>query len=215
MPVTRILHGAANHRDQLHLAAHPAVDVLEGDFWVRSGRAIAHHDRPLGPLPLLAGWRGLTRRPRDPVTLDELLAMLPDGVGLMLDLRSWFRDPAPDLAGVLAGIDDHSSIILSCERWELTDRMRGWLPSLPAAYSLKSPRHLERFIEGRRRGTLPPVQVSIRHSLLGGKQDIEQLHDLGARVSAWTVDDIDRALELAEWGVDAVISNRLQVLNAV
>ena len=215
MPVTRILHGAANHRDQLHLAAHPAVDVLECDLWVRSGQAIAHHDRPLGPLPLLAGWQGVTRRPRDPVTLDELLALLADGAGLMLDLRYWFRDPAPDLAGVLAGIDDHSSIIVSCERWDLTDRMRGWLPTLPAAYSLKSPRQLQRFIEDRRRGTLPPVQVSIRHTLLTGKQDVAQLHDLGARVSAWTVDDIDRALELAEWGVDGLVSNRLQVLNSV
>lgn len=216
MPVIRILHDAANRRDQHDRRHHPAVDVLEGDLWVRDGRLSAYHGRPLGPLPFVLGRRGrIERVPADPPGADELIRLVEAGASLMLDLRSWFRDPTPVAARELMGLSDRSRVTISCEHWPIADRMRAWLPGIRVAYSIGSPRALRRYIEGRRDGSLPETAVSVRDSLLRSADDVDQLRSLSGSVAAWTVDDVDRALELVALGVDALISNRLQVLNAV
>lgn len=215
MPVTRILHRAANDRALHHLAAHPAVDVLEGDLWMRGGRLIAHHDRPLRPFPLTLHNRGVGRAPRDPVTFDELAALMQSGTALMMDLRSWFRDPTVDAAKVLVPLADRSRIAITCESWPLADRLRAWMPDLDAVYSVRSPRQLARYLDGRRDGSLAETHVTVRHTLLTSARRVQELRQLAGRVSAWTVDDVDRAIELVGWGVDDLVSNRLQVLNSI
>jgi hypothetical protein len=57
--------------------------------------------------------------------------------------------------------------------------------------------------------------VAIRHSLLLDAPTVEALREHTPRIAAWTVDDVDRAIDLASWGVDEVVSNRLHVLNAL
>ena len=57
--------------------------------------------------------------------------------------------------------------------------------------------------------------ASVRDSLLRSADDVDELRALCGRLAVWTVDDVDRALELVAWGVDELISNRMQVLNAV
>jgi glycerophosphoryl diester phosphodiesterase len=42
-----------------------------------------------------------------------------------------------------------------------------------------------------------------------------RIHDLGLKIYAWTVDDEDRMRELVGLGVDGIITNRPDVLNAV
>ena len=39
------------------------------------------------------------------------------------------------------------------------------------------------------------------------KENIDELHSLGIKINCWTVDDPDRAAQLAEWGVDYVTTN--------
>jgi glycerophosphoryl diester phosphodiesterase len=41
---------------------------------------------------------------------------------------------------------------------------------------------------------------------------VEQVHELGIRVCAYTVDAIDRMSELQHMGVDAIISNDIRAL---
>jgi hypothetical protein len=216
MSVIRVLHGAANHLDQHDRRHHPAVDVIEGDLWMRSGRLLAYHDRPLGPLPFVMGSRGfLSREPANPPDAADLVALAEEGTHLMLDLRSWFRDPAADAARALLGLSDRSRITISCEHWPIADRMRAWLPGIGIAYSIGSKRVLNRYLRGRRNGSLPKTDVSVRGSLLQTADDVEQLRELSSGVAAWTIDDVDRALELVDLGIDTLISNRLQVLNAI
>jgi hypothetical protein len=215
MPVTRILHRAANVRARHYLAAHPAVDVLEGDLWMRAGRLVAHHDRPLGPLPLLLHKRGISRVARDLVTFEELATLMQSGTALMVDLRSWFRDPTVDAARELVPLDDRSRIAVTCESWPVADRLRAWMPDLRVVYSVRSQKQLDRYLAGRRDGSLAETAVSVRQTLLTSARQMQELQQLAGRVSAWTVDDIDRALELAGWGVDDLISNQLQVLNSL
>lgn len=215
MPVTRILHRGGNLRATFIAAQHPAVDALEADVWVRSGELYLHHDRPLGALPFLLRGPRLLRRPHDLTTLAELIEAVGDRVNLVLDLRSWFGDPAPDLARVLMSVDPHEHVSVTCEAWPIADRLRAWLPALTVAYSVRSERQLRRFEAERAAGTRPQTAIAIRHTLIETARDFARVRAAAGHVTAWTVDDIDRALELAAWGVDGIVSNRLTVLNAI
>lgn len=215
MPVTRILHRGGNRRSTFATAAHPAVDALEADAWVHRDELFLHHDRPLGPLPIMLRGPRPIRRPRDLTTLDELLSAVGDRVGLVLDLRSWFGDPAPDLARVLLDMPRRERVSVTCEAWPIADRLRAWLPDLTVGYSVRSARQLRSFERGRAAGTQAPTPVAIRHTLLRDAADVARVRAAAGHVTAWTVDDVDRAIELSAWGVDAIVSNRLTVLNAL
>ena len=215
MPVTRVLHSAGNYRDLHPLARHPAVDAIEADVWVRAGRLVAHHERPLGAVPLLLHRGGLRRPLGNPVRLSDLLRAVEGCAELVLDLRSWFNDPAPDVARELLGSPDLGRVSATCESWPVADRLRAWMPGLRVAYSVRSEGQLRRYIAGRMDGAIGPMAVAVRHSLLRSEREVESLRRRAGHVAAWTVDEVDRAIELAGWGVDAIVSNHLDVLNAV
>jgi glycerophosphoryl diester phosphodiesterase len=40
-----------------------------------------------------------------------------------------------------------------------------------------------------------------------GKKMIEQIHEAGLLVYCWTVNDIDQAKDLMDWGVDAITTD--------
>jgi glycerophosphoryl diester phosphodiesterase len=213
--VLRVLHGAGNIRDLLPLATHPAVDAIEADIWVRGDQLVAHHDRPLGPLPLTIGGTGIHREDTDPVMLREILEAVGSHTRVVLDLRSWLADPAPDLARELLRIEDRSHLTVSCEAWQIADRLRAWMPDLRVAYSIRSEPQLRRYVHSSiaYRGSARPI--AIRHDLLHTPEEVDALRRHAGTIAAWTVDDVDRALELAAWRVDAIVSNHLTVLNAL
>jgi glycerophosphoryl diester phosphodiesterase len=215
MTVIRTLHGAGNVRSPRPLPADAPVDALEADAWVVRGRIVLQHERPIGGLPLALHQRGVRLRPQ-PGTLEALLAAAGKRT-LVLDVRSWVNDPAPDVFRALAQLDGaaRTTITFSCEAWQLADRLRAWMPDARAAYSIRSEPQLRRFIEGRAAGTLPAADVAVRHSLLHDYAEVQALRRFTPRVSAWTVDDAARARALAAWGVDEVVSNRVEVLAAL
>ena len=206
-------------RDLLPLAAHPAVDAIEADVWVRGDRLVAHHDRPLGPLPFTIGRGGFHRETKDPVYLAEIL----EAVGhrqphtqLVLDLRSWIADPAPDLARALLRLPDRDHVVVSCEAWTNADRLRAWIPDLHVARSVRYEPQLRRYmLEANTTAAGATRPVAIRHTLLHSAEEVRAIRRHAGRVAVWTVDDVDRALDLAEWGVDAIVSNEITVLNAL
>ncbi len=211
MPVQRILHRAGNDLATLPLSRHPAVDAVEADLWSVGGHLVAHHERPLGRLPFGLSRRGVGRIL--PVSFEALFEVIDDAA-LVLDLRAWAGDPAPDLARLLAPLD-HSRLRVTCEDWYLADRVRAWLPDLDVAYSIRDERQLRAYLAGRDAGTLEPVPVVVRHTLLHTSDEVQALRNRAADVGVWTVDDAARALDLKSWGVDRITSNRITVLNAV
>lgn len=214
MPVTRILHRAGNVPDLLEMAGHPAVDAIEADVWVHGDRLYAHHERPFGPLPFLIGNRGPRIR-RHPVPLEAILEAVEGRARFVIDLRSWFGDPAPELVRAIAPLADVSHLMLTCEDWTVADRAREWLPGLWVAYSVRSERQLRAYLAARDAGTLRETPVVVRHTLLGSPEAVQALRRRAGYVGAWTVDEVDRAQELSRWGVDAITSNHVTVLNAL
>lgn len=215
MSVTRILHAAGNYRATLSLAGHPDVDAIEADAWMRAGKLFVNHARPLGPLPYVLGSHGIRRQERDEVDVARLLGAVDQRAQLVLDLRSWVGDPAPDLARVLSDVPDRAHLIVTCEAWSIADRLRAWLPDLRVAYSIRSERDLRRYVQGRVAGALQETAVTVKHTLLHSSEEVAALQAWAGSVGVWTVDDIDRARELVRWGVQSVTSNRLEVLAAL
>ena len=215
MPVQRTLHAAGNYRDLHPLAEHPAVDAIEADVWVVRGRVVAHHERPLGRVPLMLSERGLRPPIPNPVSLEELLAAVEGYCGLILDVRSWFGDPAPDLYRGLAPQVSRAHLAVTCESWKVGDRLRAWLEDIPVSYSIQAERQLRRYVDRRIDGDLDGSPIAVRHTLLHHPAEVEALHAHTPHIAAWTVDDVERALQLVEWGVDEVVSNNLDVLNAI
>lgn len=215
MGVTRILHAAGNYRETLPLARLAEVDAIEADVWLRAGDVFVNHARPLGAIPYTLGSNGLRRTDQDRVNVAELLAAVEGCARLVLDLRSWFGDPAPDIMRALHPLRDRSHLLVSCESWAIADRLRVWLPDLQVAYSIRSEGQLRRFVQGRIGGGLPATSVMVRHTLLRAASEVRSLQRWADSVGVWTVDDVERARQLVDWGVDSVTSNELGVLAAL
>lgn len=215
MAVTRILHAAGNYRRTLSLAGHPEVDAIEADVWMRNGQVFVNHAAPLGALPYTIGSGGLRRIDRDRLDVAELLEAVEGCAQLVLDLRSWVGDPAPDLFRTLYPLTDRSHLLVSCESWAIADRLRAWIPGLRVSYSLRSEGQLRRYVQGRICGDLDQTPVMVRHSLLRTAEEVTALQRWAGVVGVWTVDEIARARELARWGVHSVTSNRVEVLGTL
>ncbi|MEX2445813.1 MAG: hypothetical protein WD734_00615 [Dehalococcoidia bacterium] len=214
MPVTRVLHGAGNVRAMLALVAHPAVDAVEADVWAHGDRLYAHHEWPLGPLPFVLG-PGRLRRVSRTVPLDLILEAVALRKEFVIDLRSWFGDPTPALARAVADVPDRHRLRVTCEAWAIADRLRAWQPEVGVAYSIRSEGQLRSYLARRDAGLIQETPVVVRHTLLHSPDEVAALRERAGRVGVWTVDDTDRALQLVEWGVDDLTSNRLTVLNAI
>lgn len=211
MPVQRILHRAGNDLTTIPLSHHPAVDAIEADLWSVGGRLVAHHERPIGRSPFGLSRRGVTRLL--PIPLAALLDVVEDA-SVILDLRAWAGDPAPDLARALEHVDQ-SRLRVTCEDWHLADRVHAWLPDLDVAYSIREERQLRSYLAGRDAGTLEARPIVIRHSLLHTPDEVAAIRIRAGDIGVWTVDDAARALDLKSWGVDRITSNRITVLNAI
>ncbi len=56
------------------------------------------------------------------------------------------------------------------------------------------------------------MDIDIAHPALTAER-VKAMHDAGLKVNCWTVDDPNRAEELAAWGVDFITTNILQGVN--
>lgn len=106
-------------------------------------------------------------------------------------------------------------MIVSCEAWAIADRLRAWIPDLRVSYSVRSEPQLRRYMHEANTTDPGPRSIAIRHSLLHSAEEVRALRRHAGTIAAWTVDDVDRALDLLEWGVDAIVSNDVTVLNAL
>jgi len=110
----------------------------------------------------------------------------------------------------LAGMADE--VTFCGQNWPVLRRLRVIDPGLGVHYSIGAQRQLAAFSHVRQDETLRGVCV--HHSLLNA-QLIDALKGRGLAVWTWTVDDLAQARELVTLGIDGIISNRLDVLEAL
>jgi len=195
-------------------AVAAGADAIEVDVRVTcDGAAVLLHDESLRRL-----WRDrsrvgeltlddLRRRAPGVPTLAEALAAVAGAVPLVLDVGSEAAARAALVAVAGEGTPAGVGVGPRDAVWFCGDpRTLAWLrEQAPAA---------PRMLSWDRRAPIPPdlvdavvpAFVNLRHRLLS-PHAVQQWHERGVLVSAWTVDRRRRRERLERWGVDAVISN--------
>jgi glycerophosphoryl diester phosphodiesterase len=206
------------------------VDLIETDVRFQDGKMVVRHERKLGPLPVLVDektslhigsehglrlplWRWFIALERNPLVLQEVLAEAKDRRGLLLDLKGEYGDREESLAQALAemlqrmGMEEQATI---CgQNWPLLGHLRAAAPHLKVHYSIDSADQLKDFQAMLEHD--PLRRICLNHSLVE-EPLIERLKGLGMTIYTWAVDDLRRAHELLDMGIDGIISNSLEML---
>jgi hypothetical protein len=188
-----------------------AADFVEVDLWVHKSRFESRHERALYPLPLLFEKWYLRRRPPD-FELVETLDEIRGRAWLFLDLKNGGEGVVPLLRFTRRRFPE-LPISASSSDWGTLRSLADGVPGIDVFYSMEVPERLDLFLSVAERDRRP-IGVSCRATLLT-QGLVDQLHGLGVRVVAWTVDEVDRALRLANWGVDAITTHRPADLRAI
>ena len=230
----RIAHGYGNSRRHLAQALEGPVDYIEADVWFQNERVAVRHERRLGPLPILFDERHKGHMGHGPgpyglrlgrwyvklqirtVYLEEVLALARGRRRLLVDVKwspggrqsAFARALAQTVR--LAGMADE--VTFCGQNWSVLQRLRVIDPGLRVRYSIGVQRQLAAFGHVSQDETLQGVCV---HQSLLNAQLIDILKRRGLDIWTWTVDDLTQARRLVAMGIDGIISNRLDVLEAL
>lgn len=217
------------------VAFQAAVDLgyryIETDAHAtRDGVVVAFHDPTLDRM---TGSPGLIRNltyddlrharigGREPIpTLDELLTTWPH---LRLNIDAKAASAVAPLAATIARHRAWDRVCVASFSPRHLRAMRRLLgPRVATAYSSIGVAALRLLPASRLRtlalgGFAQAAQVPVRHRLIDivTPAFIERAHQLGKQVHVWTIDDPVEIARLLGLGVDAVISDRIDVLRAV
>jgi glycerophosphoryl diester phosphodiesterase len=206
------------------------VDLIETDVRFQDGKMVVRHERRLGPLPVLIDeraslpiksdhrcrlhlWRWYIALQGNSLALQEVLAKAKDKRGLLLDLKGEYGDREEALAQALAEMLERmgmgEQVTICGQNWSLLGHLRAAAPHLKVHYSIDRTDQLEAFQAMLEHD---PIRGICLNQALIEEPLIERLKALGITIYTWTVDELWRAHELLELGVDGIISNSLETL---
>jgi glycerophosphoryl diester phosphodiesterase len=203
-----IAHRAGNNLHHLEQALAAGVDAIECDFWHDRGRLTLRHERKLPALPVVYD-KWYIRFGLGHLDLPELLRQINFRAELFLDIKSATPRAADS---VLQLYHDNESMmprtLVSSRQWKLLDQLAAAGTEMRMYYSIGRRSAIDGLL---RRSGVRPAGVSIRHTLLS-PDVIRRLHSEGLEVFAWTVNTRHRAEELLAMGVDAIISDDVDLV---
>ena len=149
--------------------------------------------------------------PQSIPTLSEALEACAD-TWINIEIKNMPDDPDYDsdhglsvaVAGLIAAYDAADRVIVSSFNISSVDRIHALDPRIPTAWLVWGGADPASLIE---RSVAHSMQAIHPNDLLVDRGFIERAHAAGLEVNVWTVDDLDRILELASYGVDGVITN--------
>jgi glycerophosphoryl diester phosphodiesterase len=230
----RIAHGYGNSRRYLAQALEGPVDCIEADVWYQNGRVAVRHERRLGPLPILFDEKNRDHVGHGPgryglpllrwyvkvqfrtLYLEDVLTLARGRRRVLVDVKwspggrqSAFAQALAQTVR-LAGMTD--DVTFCGQNWSVLQHLRVMDPGLRVYYSIGAQRQLPAFGRVPQDETLRGVCV---HQSLLNAQVIDILKRRGLDIWTWTVDDVEQAQRLVAMGIDGIISNRLDVLEAL
>jgi glycerophosphoryl diester phosphodiesterase len=198
-----VAHRAGNDLARLRAAEALGISLVEADVHLFRGRVEVRHLKTIGPLPILWDrWR--LANPFAPrLLLYDLLAAVSPDTELMIDLKGRDERLCRHVLDALAATPPRRTTVCS-RSWSLLEPFRG-RPRIRVVHSVGSARQLRMLL---RRYPMQSLQgVSIHERLLDGTT-VQELRRRAALVVTWPVNTLQRARDLAAWGVDGMISDR-------
>lgn len=212
------------------LSAALGLRYLETDVHVtRDGHLVCFHDATLGRLTSAAGrvrsrslsqLRQLRVAGREPIpTLDEVLDAFPDH-RFSIDVKD--RAAIAPLVRSLSrrGVAERVCVAGAWDGW--LAEVSAEVPEVAAALGWRS---LAALLLCARTGTRPPqalatapfahVPIELGRLPVFVERLVEMSHDIGVRVVTWTVNDPGAMRRLLDLGVDAIITDRPDLLREV
>lgn len=201
-----IAHRHGNLVELVSLGAASGVDLLEMDVYALGQRLEVRHARVLGPW-LLDGWRLRLRR-RDPLTLPTVLAALPAGVAVMVDVKGWRPWTGRRVAAAMALGSPGRPYAVCGRSWRLLEPFAA-VPEARVVWSAGNRRELARLLA--RLEAAPAWGVSVRRQLLTPPV-VARLRERAHVVMAWHVEDAAALASVLGLQVNGVICDDLEVL---
>lgn len=209
----RIAHRAGNDRAHLERAIAARVDWIEIDLWFTCGRLVARHERGLWRLPVLYDkWRLRLVRGRL-LDLDDLIERTEGGPQLFIDLKGANSRLPGAIVKTLRAHGAVERAAVCGQYWPPLDAIAREEPRIRVFHSLGRPEHVRAHLARLSSDTVS-AGVSAAHWLLT-PQLVCDLGRGGRQVFAWTVNDPAQAARLVQWGVNGVISDRLDLLRTL
>lgn len=227
----RIAHCFGNSRRRLARALQGPVDLIETDVWFENGGIAARHERKLGWLPILFDEQPEFRGSRGPgrfglslgkwyvklqtsrLLLEEVLTRARGKRRLLLDVKTRIREREESFARALTESVERTGMeeeAVFCGRaWSLLRHLRQLSPRLTTYYTINDARLLPAFEALLKDDPVPGI--CLRHTLVD-EPLLRRLKALGITIYTWSINDLPRAHELLEMGVDGIISDRLELL---
>lgn len=238
MPVPALIahRGAATDAPENTLAAfelawQQGADGIEGDFQLtRDGEIVCIHDaftmrtarRPrkvtkatLAELRQLdvGSWKGEQWRGIRIPTLGEVLATVPDGKKMFIEIKSG-PEIVPPLKAVLAasGLQDGQAIVISFDARVIVETKR-LLPQLKALWITDFKTDKKTGVRPSAREILETLErigadgVDCRSHWVVDRQFMQTLRSAQKEVHIWTVDDVFVAKRYLQLGADSLTSN--------
>jgi glycerophosphoryl diester phosphodiesterase len=192
---------AENTVASFDLAIQHGCDGFEFDVRLTGcGCAVVCHEPKVRGITVS---EAVARELSDLPTVQDVLARFAKRAFLDIELK------VPGLASqVLLALGEHPpqrgyvvSSFLPDVLFELSIRSG----SIPLGMICENRKQLQRW------GDLPLVYVIPEYSLITAEL-VQQVHQAGRMILAWTVNDKAAMLRLAEWGVDGIISDKTELL---
>ena len=207
-----VAHGSGNSLARLNWARRLGVTAVEADIRLYRGRLEVRHMKTVGPVPLLWDrWKIASPFARR-LLADELLAAVPRGTHLLLDLKG--RNPR--LSTLLVEVlEPHArasgfEITLCARTWALLEPFAD-VPGVRLVASVGSARQL-RCLSARRVPKLDGISI---HERLLDVRTARELTGMAGVIFTWPVNTVERAQELIACGVEGLISDRPELVHPV
>jgi len=205
-------HRFGNNLRLLRAAADAGADYVEADVWYYRGRLEVRHARTAGRLPVLWDkWWIRRRRPNERLTLDEVLSALPDGMGIMLDLKGNDRRLPDAILDALRRHGHGHPVMVSSRFWDYLPSLREF-PEILLFFSVGRPWEMWRvrpLLDERENDA-----VCVKYTMLDAEK-VRELKTQVALVSTWGINDERRLRDCLEWGVDAIITDEVDIMRRV
>lgn len=197
-PVLLVAHNAGDQEETARAALSHDAAGIEIDVRSVNGVLYATHSAPSGYIPLRA-WRAQRLRDAWKYTAGAQV--------LKLDLKSTSQPALESLVRFIEARPGDQQIIFVSTNADALAFLDAALPETIGLLSLSSGYDIDQLLETD--GRVDGVEgISIPEWALTS-QRVQSLKEHGYVIDAWTVNDIERLVELAAMGVDAITTDNL------